>query len=479
MGLIKRVRRYKKIRQEAPEDKEFHEERDRKENERSRLPENEKVEIPAIWVAELYTPSTIDGLLKGLSTLNWKENLVGKNQDLSSWTKENRLGSSYSWTSLGLVSPTSNPHLMSDRVSPLPKGVKAAFPKLVAITPSITALCVGFILEDEESASLTPILKKNHSTTIKKKWRMKDTLKYILFGSKTNFVRTIYDPGSKRIHKSKEIIREQEKNCENWIRKYLPGAFSNSAKLAFPTATLLVTEEVMPLSEESKRIDAFQGLSLNQYFDAWRPNDWDRARMVLPRGANKEGYRLTFACRRRDAFSNNNGDPDPGSNWSLGYRAGEHIMGFLPLWALSRLLDLFQENLSTLRDTAPQDNGRRPIRNMRNFQSILVSEIYDIGVCSEEIIDFTKRPKYYSFYSTDMEYTGVIGPSDRNLLNDLRIHQRKTAKNIVQQNQLLKSLILASSNLSLSISNARMQIWIILLTLVSLFISVKGASLFD
>ena len=40
--------------------------RDPEENTRGRLPDDEGVQLPGIWVAELYTPSTVGGLLNGI-----------------------------------------------------------------------------------------------------------------------------------------------------------------------------------------------------------------------------------------------------------------------------------------------------------------------------------------------------------------------------------------------------------------------------
>ena len=43
--------------------------RDPQENQEGRLPEQEAVALAAVWVSELYTPSTVGGLLSGIKDL--------------------------------------------------------------------------------------------------------------------------------------------------------------------------------------------------------------------------------------------------------------------------------------------------------------------------------------------------------------------------------------------------------------------------
>jgi len=110
--------------------------RDPEENERGRLPPGEKVQLPAIWVAEVYTPSNVEGLLRGISVLGWEHGRIG-DDSLLKWMSEVRQGRRAGWTSLGLVCPPSEAHFMRERSAVLPNGVRAALPILMSLTPSV------------------------------------------------------------------------------------------------------------------------------------------------------------------------------------------------------------------------------------------------------------------------------------------------------------------------------------------------------
>lgn len=63
-GPWKRWARYREIRDHDRADSMFWRDQDTEENESGRLPDEEGVQVPAIWIVELYTPSTVGGLIK-------------------------------------------------------------------------------------------------------------------------------------------------------------------------------------------------------------------------------------------------------------------------------------------------------------------------------------------------------------------------------------------------------------------------------
>lgn len=63
---------YRESRRRTLEVRSFWRDRDPSENAAGRLPDDERIEVPAIWVTELYTPSTVRGLLDGIHRLGWE-----------------------------------------------------------------------------------------------------------------------------------------------------------------------------------------------------------------------------------------------------------------------------------------------------------------------------------------------------------------------------------------------------------------------
>src|SRR5690606_24749604 len=135
---------------------------------RGKLPDSESIEIPALWVAELYTPSTIKGLLDGIAKLGWEFDR-NNSRNLKKWMADVREGRSAGWINLGLVSPPEAEDIFTDRVSQLPKDVKGAFPTLISVTPSITALVIYFLFNEHSAKSLEQPLKADYTTSIDRK----------------------------------------------------------------------------------------------------------------------------------------------------------------------------------------------------------------------------------------------------------------------------------------------------------------------
>ncbi|NQV16640.1 hypothetical protein HQ531_14350 [bacterium] len=454
-------------------------EHDQKDNIRGKLPKDEHIQVPAIWVAELYTPSNIDGLFQGIRKLGWEQGRI-RQDDLLKWMSDVRQGRRAGWTSLGLVSTPQKANLMSERTAQLPTGVSASLPFLMSLTPSITALIMVFILDDEASNSLDGSLSAIYTTriTIGHHLFSWQSIFYILMNTNMPFRRSYHDPDSQRMAAVQSSLGDIEKSCVSWIHKNLPGVFSTEIRGQMsPTAMLLVTEATAPLSKESRSIWALRGLMLDREFEAWKSDEWPHARLILPRSwGEEEGLRLTFACRRRDAFQDNSGYPDPTSNWTIAQRADEKIRGLLSRWALTCMLDGYHERLSELRDKSAARHIYRPIRDLKKFRNLVRSRLYDILTSTHEIEKFTDADLAYRDNVLEMEYVRSPKEKQTDLLSHLQLSQRMRAKQVRREANLLQSVLSVGSEVSQTIASIRIQRFVVLLTLVSISIALLALS---
>lgn len=477
-GPWKRWTRYRETRQHNREDCEFWRDRDVEENERGRLPGDEGVQVPAIWVAELYTPSTVDGLLKGIGELGWE---YGRSRDasLTKWMNDVREGRQAGWTSLGLVSSPDTAHFMRERTAPLPSGVTAALPILMSLTPSLTAFIVVFLFDDDTARSLENPLRAEFATRTRRDplFRPWHVVRYVLMDGSVRLGRRIYSPDLIRREAVKSRLQKLENVCMEWVRDRLPGAFASLPSSRAPTATLLVTEQIRPLSVESREIRAFDGLAIDREYDAWESAEWPGARLVLPRGWDEEGKSLIFACRRHDAFPEKAGYHNPTSNWTIAQRADDHIRGLLSRWAITCLLDSYHEALAALRDRAAHDGGYRPVRDLKELRSLARTMLYDIGACTKEIVEFSESDLRYRYDVLEMSYIREVRGARPELLKDLIASQSRRAQQIQREAALLSSTLSTSNNLTQTISSIRTQRLVILLTVVSIGIASWAAFL--
>jgi len=471
-GPWKRWNYYREFRQ-----REIHAVRDRdrdhKENARGRLPDDEGVQLPGIWIAELYTPSTVGGLLNGIRELGWE---YGRSRDdsLTKWMNDIREGRQAGWVNLGLVSPPKAAHFMRERSANLPPGATAALPILMSLTPSITAFVVLFLFDEETAATLETNLRANFISTTRRTslFRTWNLIRFILTNNDSiRFSYSILHPDSLRREALKSQLQGLEKDCTQWVRKHFPGAFDSLPQTRLPTAILLVTEQVRPLSDEAGSIRALDGLAIGRNYDAWESIEWPGARLVMPRSWDDEGNRLTFACRRQDAFPNSLGYHDPTSNWTIAQRADDFIQGILSRWAITCLLNAYHEALSAMRDEIACDGSYRTVRDLKKLRSFARTFLYDIGACTYEIEEFSQSDPGYRHDVIEMTYVHVAHGGKQELLNSLSSLQGKRARQVRREAELLQATMSASNDLSQTIANIRIQRFMVLLTVISIGIA--------
>ncbi len=419
-GPWKRWTWYREIRKHDLAEPDFWRDRDPRENAQGRLPDGEGVQVPAIWVAELYTPSTISGLLAGITNLGWEYG-TSRDDSLSKWMSDVREGRRAGWTRLGLVSPSHDDHFMRERTALLPEGVRAALPILMSVTPSVTALVMAFLMDDETADMLHAPLRANYSTESKRDplFRPWHVVRYVLRNESVRFGRRIYRPDMLRRDAARSCLCEVEGGCVDWVREYLPGAFTSLAGVPFPTAILFVTEEAPPLTEEARAIRAFVALSIDRAYDAWESDEWPGGRLSLPHSWDDEGSRLVFACRRRDAFPDQPGYHDPSSNWTIAQRADDLVRGLLSRWSLTCLLDGYHEDLSALRDRTAGNGTYRPVRDLKELRSLARTALYDIVASAQEIEEFVESDRAYRHEVLEMTYVRSLRSKRPDLLGDL------------------------------------------------------------
>lgn len=471
-GPWKRWNLYRRLRKQELAEPAFWREHDPEKNTRGRLPDDERVQVPVIWVAELYAPSTVAGLLEGIANLGWE---YGRSRDdsLSKWLSDVRQGRLAGWKSLGPVFPPDDAHFMRERTASLPEGVRVSLPILISVTPSVTALVAAFLLSDESADKLNAPLNASYSTRTLRDPRFHrwDVVRYLLGNGSVRFWRRIYDPDHFRRDAAKSSIRAMEQECIDWVRRYLPGTFSSLDAVSFPTAILFVTEEIPPLTEAARAIRAFDALSINRDYDAWDSTDWPGGRLVLPRSWDDEGSRLVFACRRRDAFPDQPGDSESRSNLRIAQRADEHVRGLLSRWALTCMLDHYHQTLAALRDRAAGKGTSRPVHDLKKLRSLTRKVLFDIGTSAQEVEEFVEAGRVYRHDIMEMQYVRSRGGKHPDLLRRLGDSQRYRTRQIQRESTLLQSTLSVSTNVSQTISNIRIQRLVVLLTIISIGIA--------
>lgn len=459
------------------DERRFWRNRDPKENEEGRLPDLETLTIPAVWVVEVYTPSTVTGLFDGIQRLKWERG-VSRNDDLLDWMSRVREGRSAGWTNLGLVSSRDDRHFMAERTAVLPHGIRAVLPRLVSLTPSLTAMLACFVLDEEAARALNEPLRRDYTTYIKKRRYSPWDLALYFAGRKHGiFGGTVHSPDIQRRDQSSAALAKAETRCSDWVSQHLPGTFTQEEhRGVHPTAVLVVTDNLEPLTSAVDDIRAFDGIGLNRSFRAWKTHEFPGVRLRVRDSWDEDALRLLFAGRRSDIAPHRPGYHDPESDWTLAQHANDFIPGLLSRWALSCLLDGFNHRLSELRDRTASDLGHAPVRELRQPRRLARTELLDLQVATADIEALAGSDSWYRYdviEPVDADERGRPRPDLVPSMQEFQLHRSQRLQEDVQR--LLTSLSL-SAEMTQTISNIRVQRLLVLLTIASVLAALAAVA---
>lgn len=246
---------------------EFDTERDQEENEKSRIEVGRNLRAPMIWGVELYGPAEISSLYAGLSRLGWSRAGGWKPEhDAEDQVRRMRSNGAGSWLNIGHVRgrSASGSFPLNDNYAPLPHGVESLIVGASQITASLTAVVIGFHLEESFATRYESEIntdRQMHRRRIPRSWTVEWN-----------------GPGHQKEEAVASVRRDSRAMVGAWFSRHLPGYFSAlNLEERFPTMELLVARGIsLRESDEpsSRRQFDWQRLLVNTSpYDVWDSND--------------------------------------------------------------------------------------------------------------------------------------------------------------------------------------------------------------
>lgn len=203
---------------------------DAKENEQMRVPADAELRVPMVWGCELYGPAEINDLYAGLQTLEWGSFAqVGDRGGIEKWIKEHRAdgreGASFNG---GFVERqgSSTPYCITENVAPLPDEVKWMDVQVFQLSPSLTALLLGFRLNEAVARRYDEEINRDRTTYRKR----------VPGGKWVSVIR----PESQKAATLASVRSDLRRMVAGWYKDHLPGYFSSlDREKAFPMMELL------------------------------------------------------------------------------------------------------------------------------------------------------------------------------------------------------------------------------------------------
>jgi excisionase family DNA binding protein len=442
--------------------------RDVEKNTRYALPDGEQPVLAAVWTVELYTPSSIAGLLDALKRHNWlRPRSSSSSIDPVRWVQDHRgRPGSGGWMWLPRVIPPSpgGPFLDAN-VGEVPDGFSSIHLAIVAVTSTLTAVVGCFLPTDELAAGLEAALRREHQTTVSPNpsggWS----------------IHSVEQHKQDTVDAMRAGARQA---AMDWIQRYLPGVFARGLLEGdMPTFDLILTESVEPLVDSSGPRQPDRAwldlLALDTAFSAWICRDVAGLKMALP--GSRHEHHLTFAAQRSQLFHDDQLDhPQVRRRQELAWKLDADYLApsFAAQWAINGLLSGVERRLARIRDLAERSSHRRSIRMLDELRQELLNVGLDGHVVAADVIAFTNAAALYDHNMLEFVEAWTPKPTEATtpaapaaIPAALRERQQQRAQRILDSERQLRDLLGATSNLAGTVTNLRLQRRVAILTAVS------------
>jgi len=393
--------------QRIKREQDFFDARDRDAFAAAQIPEGESISVPCVWIVEVYLPSHIDGLVRGLKDLNVESGNFWRGNPIESVLNSRARG--------GETYPTNLAHLRREPMAPrslfgisarLPAGVYAASLDYVSPMPGVTVVIGHFYFDDEAALGISEPFRTDYRATAVRAdrgWALPT-------GAHLRDDAVIeYRAGLRR-------------RCERWFHDNLPGVYSTLTDAVTPACELLTfavadplggrtpakyeDQKIIPpgeLTEEpeshSRGGDDEPYLSIlgqTGDWDAWACADNPGLVLRLPRTHepfHTDSHLVLSAnvgtFHRIQPYADKNAEGPR----AVGGRIGSFGKTFV-IYAISRLIGDFENRIGRLADqlgTVPLKNVRRSVQNMTTIEREMAILARDARPCLRGVAGADER----------------------------------------------------------------------------------------
>jgi len=239
----------------------YHDGEDVRVNSLTSPPPEEEIRIPTIWAFEVYTPTCINNLRRGATTLGWvSSDGMFINPDFTNRVEDFRSrASGGGWLNLGYIVNEGKSTWPMHRQGPLPDKVRSIRAAIHQPLPSTTILICQFLFEESAIISVEQTLRAEYAT----------------YSTPIRGGRRFISVENQK-HEATNTMRAYLRSiCTNWIKEHVPGYFSSEYSISgIPTCELVTFKHCRPYEPIGTPIYSFlQMLNLEHNYQAWKTDD--------------------------------------------------------------------------------------------------------------------------------------------------------------------------------------------------------------
>lgn len=446
--------------------------------ESAKFPIGEKLEFPSFWLIEIYTPSTLKGLIKGLNLIN---DLGGRRSslELKQWIENTRIGKTSGWINLGSVYSKPDKSTPYNSSQSPHHSISSITASMTSISSSLLALSFHFAVDDNETNCIQKVLEPEAQPKFRRKgkkpyWQL---FRFILLGGSFNPRLSIPSHGMLKKESYETKITEIETKCAVWVASNFPGFYSNCGINKIPRAGLYVTEKSPPFSAEMENMSVFDGIGLNRTFSAWRVKELKNAGVIFT--SNDSGIqRMNIGCRRSDFASSEITPSEPSNNNDIRFHIQLLMEKTMVCWSLSLLLDTYHEIISTKRDIASSNGSFSTLRDLKDLRHLAKNTLFDIEITCLEIRRLRKN-SYFLYHNTaKLYFIDGVNNNERELLTDhFKTKYKNGSQSVSAEAILLQKMLETVNGLTQTISSVKLQRIVFSVSFLSLVVAITSVFL--
>jgi hypothetical protein len=413
-----------------------------------------------IWLAELFTPTTLPSLISGVRELTSRQD----DDDLVEWITSTRRRGGGAWRSLTLARPAGSP----DQV---PAGIAYIQLSLHALTSTVTVLTAGFVLEDDRAQGLEGILNQEFATQAE------------ILPDGAHRILRVENQKASAVEEWRTSLRQE---AAAWLAKRFPGSFHRLAPGQPPAIELLLTSQHRPWEPDAGLGTPgwIRMLDLDGLHGYWECATIPSLRLQERRDSglrSGQRHRLLLAGLEQEFLAH----PAGGTGGSRSrpeaiFLLGLSLTGLLARWSLTALIRELEEQLAALQDVADQASRSRSPRTLADTQRQLLQTGIDSRIVVNDIVRYAQSPLWRHDV---LDFTEVLPPALQgqeeptpSLAESLRQRQITDGQRVSRLETDLREVLSTSAELTSASETLRLNRTLVWLTVIAIIVAIVAAA---
>ncbi len=482
----------------------------KRDNNRIRLGEDQKVHIPAIVLVECFTPSNIKNLFASIDTWPIKppEYLDSLKDEVGKWRNSAHSGA---WRHIALLARPDCGMLMYSADPTLPENVKAVDLFLLSSVPSLTCVVAVFHPTDDfsdVSARLREYFVPRTTASLRAKGKIARFTHALPWSRAKNVHYNVVISKAEQLQREsmENMFSELEADCWQWFGRRALGKVGVLPLHRRPSLRCVLLDNLEPFGpiepDESKhaeseldggdfnrwfgsqseepygrRIGPLEALELNSPSGVWTSKDRDAFYFSTPNRYN-EARPVAYLSANRAAVTKIPGIEDDFTGFSIfNYLIQTFSLGLISAWTVEQLLSRYTEEIANIRDSSASTQS--VYRVAEKLNDFLVRDGHDAAVISRDAIrvaaldySFGDVPPFETLIDIRRTPAGREKSASDLMAKSVRNHVAASAKFVSTELEMATTSISTSATLLQSMSEIRLQRWSVGLSLVAIVIAV-------